>query len=55
MQYQIGDYLYVRIVGYAGVYKFMGKLGDKLKLVKPDNHLFTLVVSPDKVVWENRF
>jgi len=24
-------------------------------LVKPDNQLFTLVVSPDKVVWENRF
>lgn len=55
MQYKIGDYLYVHIAGYAGVYRFMGKLGDKLKLAKPDNMFFTLVVSPDKVVWENRF
>jgi hypothetical protein len=51
MNLRIGDLVYASVSGYAGVYCFMGKLGNKLRLMKPGNPYFCLVVSPDKVGW----
>ncbi len=47
----IGQTVYVYVRGYEGVYRYLGKIGDRLRLCKVNNPLFTLVVSADKVIW----